>query len=64
MKRNRFTAIGTAILLLCTGCGAGEEVDNLKAGMEAIKNLEYNEAVSCFKTALSDNEDERQESRR
>ncbi len=60
MKKNRFIAIGTAILLLCTGCGAGEEVDNLKAGMEAIKNLEYNEAVSCFKAALSDSEDERQ----
>lgn len=60
MKRIRLVTVCAVILMLCAGCGAGGEKDNISAGMEAVQNLEYNEAISCFKAALADNEDERQ----
>lgn len=60
MKKISLFTIGAVFLLLCAGCGANEKEDNLSAGMEAIRNLEYNEAIQCFKAALDDQEDERQ----
>lgn len=60
MKRKRLIAAGAVALMLCAGCGAGEKVDNIGAGMEAVQKLEYNEALNYFKAALADNEDERQ----
>lgn len=47
------------VLILCTGCGAEEEPDNITAGMEAVQNLEYKEAVEYFNAAVEDNADER-----
>ena len=60
MNKIKLMTAGIALLLFCTACGAGEEIDNLTAGMEAIQNLEYNEAITLLKAALTDNEDERQ----
>lgn len=60
MRKIRLALVITFIMLLCAGCGAGENVDNVAAGMEAVQNLEYNEAISYFKDALANNEDERQ----
>lgn len=60
MSKLKLIIICTALLILCTGCGAEKDPDNLTSGMEAVQNLEYNEALTFFKSALSDNEDERQ----
>lgn len=59
MKRNKLLTIGIVILLLCTGCGAEEKTDNVSAGMTAIQNLEYEEALRYFNEALGEKEDER-----
>lgn len=53
----------TAVVLLSvfyTGCGAQEEISHTSAGMEAVKNLEYEAALREFDEALLNNEDERQ----
>ncbi|MCH5256399.1 MAG: tetratricopeptide repeat protein [Lachnospiraceae bacterium] len=60
MSKLKLIAAGTALLILCTGCGAAKDPDNLTSGMEAVQNLEYNDALDYFKDALSDGEDERQ----
>lgn len=52
-------AIGVLIMLLCAGCGAKENTDNVSMGMEAVQNLEYEAALQYFNTALEENEDER-----
>ena len=60
MNKIRFITAMIVILLFCTACGAGEAADNLGAGMEAVQNLEYKEALTCFKDALDENAAERQ----
>lgn len=52
-------AIGVLVMLLCAGCGAKENTDNVSMGMEAVQNLEYEAALQYFNTALEENEDER-----
>lgn len=59
MKCRKLIITGVIFLLFITGCGAGADADNISAGMAAVQNLEYDEAVNLFKTALADNEDER-----
>lgn len=59
MKKISIFTIGAVVMLLCAGCGADENKDNIGMGMEAIHDLEYNEAIRYFKDALADNEDER-----
>lgn len=59
MNKLKYTAVAVALMILCTACGADKTPDNLTRGMEAVQNLEYNEALNCFKAALGDNEDER-----
>ncbi|MDE5932115.1 MAG: tetratricopeptide repeat protein [Lachnospiraceae bacterium] len=60
MKKKRFIIAATVMLLLCAGCGAEEETDNISQGMAAIQNLEYDAALQYFEAALTANEDERQ----
>ena len=60
MNKLKLMTAGAVIFIFCIACGAGETTDNLKTGMEAIQNLEYNEALTCFKDALAENADERQ----
>ncbi len=59
MKNTKILAIGTALLLLCTGCGGAEKTDNTSLGMEAVRNLAYEEALQHFEAALEQGEDER-----
>ena len=59
MKRIKLLTISIVILLLCAGCGADEKTDNVSAGMAAIQNLEYEEALRYFNEALGEKEDER-----
>lgn len=60
MKKKTVLIIGITIMLLCVGCGAQEKTDNVSAGMEAVRNLEYETALGYFQTALGEEEDERQ----
>ena len=60
MRRKKLLTIGIVISLLCAGCGAEEKTDNVSAGMAAVQNLEYQEALQYFNAAFGDNEDERQ----
>lgn len=60
MNKLNIMAAGAVILIFCTACGSGEATDNLGSGMKAVQNLEYNEALTCFKNALDENADERQ----
>ncbi len=60
MKKKTVLIIGITIMLLCVGCGAQEKTDNVSAGMEAVRNLEYETALGYFQTALGEKEDERQ----
>lgn len=59
MKRTDYLISAIIILFLCTGCGAEEKTDNMSAGMEAVRNLEYKEAIEYFNAASGDNADER-----
>ncbi len=59
MRKTNHLIIAVIILLMCTGCGEEEKTDNYAAGMEAIQNLEYKEAVEYFNAASEDNADER-----
>lgn len=44
-------------VLILTGCGNAN--DNVAAGMEAVKNLNYETALSCFEEARENGENER-----
>lgn len=59
MKRTGLIAIAAVLLLLCAGCGAEEETDNISEGMAAVQNLQYEEALQYFDMALEEGEDER-----
>lgn len=59
MKRINLLLIAVIILMLCTGCGEEEKTDNYAAGMEAIRNLEYKDAIGYLNAANEDNADER-----
>ncbi|MCM1089009.1 MAG: tetratricopeptide repeat protein [Muribaculaceae bacterium] len=59
MKIKKALAIGAVLMLIGTGCGATEKPDNLSSGMEAVQNLEYEDALRYFKDALENDEDER-----
>ncbi len=58
--RTKVFTIAAVALLLCAGCGAEEKTDNISAGMAAIQNLEYEQAIQCFDAAMEAKEDERQ----
>lgn len=60
MKKAALIITAVMILLFCAGCGAEESQSNLSLGMEAIQNLEYQQALEYFNKALEDKEDERQ----
>lgn len=60
MNKITLVIISTALALSITSCGAEEKSDSLKNGMEAVQRLEYDEALTYFKEALSENLDERQ----
>lgn len=57
MKKSNLLMTAAIILLLCTGCGAEENTDNMAAGMAAVQNLEYKEALEYFSAANEDNAD-------
>ncbi|MCM1264021.1 MAG: tetratricopeptide repeat protein [Butyrivibrio sp.] len=59
MKKTNLLAAAMLMMLLCAGCGAEEEKDNISAGMEAVQNLEYKEAVSYFDAAAEEGADTR-----
>lgn len=44
---------------LCTGCGSAEKNPHINEGMAAIKELRYEDALSCFEQALVSGEDKR-----
>lgn len=46
------------LILLLTGCGAGQKQENIDQGMTAIEALDYEEALVCFEKALASGEDE------
>lgn len=46
----------TILTLSCTGCGK-KNTENIDAGMTAIENLEYSEALACFEKAIVNSED-------
>lgn len=58
MKKTSLMIIA-AVMLLTAGCGGKEKTDNISAGMEAVKNLEYEAALQLFDAALEAHEDER-----
>lgn len=60
MKRKKILTIGIVVMLFCVGCGLEEKIDNVSAGMMAVQNLEYEEALQYFNAAFEENEDERQ----
>lgn len=60
MKRKRVLTIGIVAALFCTGCGMEDKMDNVSAGMTAVQNLEYEDALQYFNAALEGKEDERQ----
>ncbi|MDE5866258.1 MAG: tetratricopeptide repeat protein [Lachnospiraceae bacterium] len=59
MKKINLLLIDVIILMLCTGCGEEEKTDNYAAGMEAIRNLEYKDAIGYLNAANDDSADER-----
>lgn len=59
MKKINLLLTAVIILMLCTGCGEEEETDNYTAGMEAIRNLEYKDAIGYFNAANDDSTDKR-----
>ncbi|MCM1154091.1 MAG: tetratricopeptide repeat protein [Roseburia sp.] len=60
MKRKKVLALSIAAMVSLAGCGMEDKTDNVSAGMAAVQNLEYEEALQLFNTALAENEDERQ----
>lgn len=63
MNGKHFRKIQCTIAVVLTGlllaaCGDGEQVSYTKQGMEAIEALEYSEALTCFKHAQEEEEDE------
>lgn len=59
MKRIYIFAVGAAVMMFFTGCGAKEKTDNISLGMEAVQNLEYESALQYFSAALEEEENER-----
>lgn len=56
-KRKGLLLFITVLLALsCAGCGK-KSTENIDAGMTAIENLEYNEALACFEKAIVNSED-------
>ncbi len=54
-----YPLLAASILLLAlTGCGAAKS-ENITAGMEAIKSLDYDTALTCFEAAKEAGENER-----
>lgn len=50
------TAVGMMFFL--SGCGNGGQ-ENIDAGMDAVAAMEYEQALTCFETALANGEDSR-----
>ena len=46
----------TLVTLFCMGCGK-KNTENIDAGMNAIENLQYSEALACFEKAIVSSED-------
>ena len=60
MKNRRiWVAAATISVLLLSGCNAAGKNENLKAGMEQIAALEYDNALVSFEAARDAGEDER-----
>lgn len=60
-KKNILQIIGCGILAGCLFCGcAGKEQPNVDAGMQALKELDYQTAMNCFQLAEENGEDKRQ----
>lgn len=69
MKRNNMNGVYNSKIqwisalvlagMLLGGCGADEQVSYTNQGMEAIQALEYDEALTCFRNAREEGEDER-----
>lgn len=62
MTRKHYVPVLTGLLLavLLTGCGGKNKNENTAAGIEQIKALEYDAALTCFEAAWEAGEDERQ----
>lgn len=58
-KRIYITAVITAMVIGVTGCGFQNKNENLKAGMDAVAALEYDNALTSFEAAREAGEDER-----
>ena len=59
LKKRMYPLLAASILLLAlTGCGAAKS-ENITAGMEAIKSLDYDTALTCFEAAKEARENER-----
>ena len=56
-KAGRLFAAACLALLL-TGCASGQKQENIDLGMTAIESLDYEGALTCFETALVNNEDQ------
>ncbi len=60
-KYTRKTGCLVAVVLaglMLNACGGGEQVSYTKQGMEAVKALEYDEALNCFSSAVEAGEEE------
>lgn len=55
-KKRLLLLVMLLIAFVCTGCGK-KSTENIDAGMSAIENLEYEEALSCFEKAIVNGED-------
>lgn len=59
LKKRMYPLLAASILLFAlTGCGAAKS-ENITAGMEAIKSLDYDTALTCFEAAKEAGENER-----
>lgn len=55
-KRHLILAVLLAMSMSLTACGS-KEGDNTQAGFQAMEQLDYNTALTCFETAITEEED-------
>lgn len=61
MKTNKKYKVCLALagmMIFLAGCGKNGQ-ENIKLGMEAVENMEYEQALTCFENALANGEDNR-----
>ncbi len=58
-NRMKLFTVGVLVAFSCMGCAAEEKTDFTSAGMTAVENLQYEEAITNFEAALTNGENER-----